>query len=145
MVKPDFIIFTDGGSRGNPGPAASGYVIEGPTIEKIEHGEYLGVQTNNFAEYTAVILALKKLKAVIGSDKSKESTVEIKADSELLVKQVNGEYKVKVDSIRDLFLELWNLRLDFKKTIFTHVFREQNKAADRMVNYALDKEVDRLL
>ncbi|MEK7582435.1 MAG: ribonuclease HI family protein [Patescibacteria group bacterium] len=143
--KPDFTIFTDGGSRGNPGPSAIGVVIKGDAVGKKEYGEYIGIQTNNFAEYTAVIFALKKLKQLIGTDKAKESTVRVNADSELLVKQVNGEYKIKEDSIRDLFLELWNLRLDFKKILFSHVFREVNTEADRMANYALDREENKLL
>ena len=145
MAKHQFTIHTDGGSRGNPGPAAVGYVIQGDLIGKKEYGEYVGIQTNNFAEYTAVISALKKLKQLIGIEKAKESIVTVNADSELLVKQVTGEYKIKEDSIRDLFMELWNLRLDFEKVIFTHVFREQNVDADRMVNYALDKEENKLL
>lgn len=145
MPKYRYTIYTDGGSRGNPGPAAFGYVIQGDLLEKKEHGEYIGTATNNVAEYSAVIAALRKLKTLIGTDKSKDAVVEIRTDSELLVKQVNGEYKVKEESLQDLFMELWNLRMDFGKTIFTHVFREQNQDADRMVNYALDREGNKLL
>jgi len=145
MNKHNFIIHTDGGSRGNPGQAAIGYVIRGDGLGKKEYGEYIGIQTNNFAEYKAVITALKKLKQLIGIDQAKQSTVEVNTDSELLVKQVNAEYKIKEDTIRDLFLELWNLRLDFATVRFTHVFREANLDADRMVNHALDREEHKLL
>lgn len=141
----NYLIHTDGGSRGNPGPAAFGFVIEGKDIGKVEHGEYIGQATNNVAEYSAVIFALKKLKSLVGTDKAKASVVRVHADSELLVKQLNGEYKVKEEKIRELFLELWNLRLDFGKVIFYHIRREQNTGADRMVNYALDREQNKLL
>jgi len=145
MPNYHYIIYTDGGSRGNPGPAAFGYVIQGDLIEKNEHGEYIGRTTNNIAEYSAVIAALKKLKMLIGTDKAKSAVVDVRTDSELLVKQVKGIYKVKEESLQNLFMELWNLRMDFGKTTFTHVFREQNKEADRMVNYALDQEGNKLL
>lgn len=145
MPKYHYTIYTDGGSRGNPGPAAYGYVIQGDLIDKKEHGEYIGETTNNIAEYSAVIAALKKLKALIGTDKAKDAVVDVRTDSELLVKQVNGEYKVKEESLQSLFMELWNLRMDFGRTTFTHVFREQNQDADRMVNYALDREGNKLL
>lgn len=140
-----YIIYTDGGSRGNPGPSAIGVVIEGPDIGKKEYGEYIGETTNNIAEYQAIVFALKKLKQLIGSDRAAESTVELRADSELLVRQLSGEYKVKEENMQDLFMEVWNMRLDFKKVDFIHVMREHNKNADRLVNYALDKQEDRLL
>lgn len=145
MLSPDFFIHADGGARGNPGPSAIGVVIEGAGIEKKEYGEYIGVTTNNVAEYQAVIFGLKKLKQLIGSEKAGESVVGVYADSELLVKQSRGEYKVKEPGLQDLFMELWNLRLDFKKVTFEHVMRENNKEADKMVNYALDREENRLL
>lgn len=134
----EFIIHTDGGSRGNPGPSAIGYVIEGPGVGRVSHGERLGITTNNVAEYTAVLSALRKLKALAGTDTAKRATVHVRADSELLVRQLNGQYKVKDADLRDIFMELWNARLDFGRVTFTHVPREQNQAADRMVNEALD-------
>lgn len=140
-----FTIHTDGGSRGNPGAAAIGVVIEGATIGKKEYGEYIGIQTNNVAEYSAVIFALKKLKQLVGTEKCGQADVLVNSDSELLIKQVNGEYKIKEESIQELFIELWNLRLDFHSVKFTHVFREANLDADRMVNHALDKEEHKLL
>ncbi len=128
-----FIINTDGGSRGNPGPSAIGVVVGGK-----EYGEYIGKTTNNVAEYKAVIFALKKAKALLGSKKAGETDVEVRADSELLVKQMNGEYKMKNEELQPLFIEVWNLKQDFKSVAFKHVPREENKDADRMVNQALD-------
>lgn len=140
MTDAAYTIHADGGSRGNPGPAAAGYVIEGAGIARVEHGEYLGRQTNNFAEYTAVILALAKLKALIGADRARRAVAHVKADSELLVRQVNGEYKVKNAQLSQLFVQLHNVRRDFGSVTFSHVRREANTAADRMVNEALDAQ-----
>ncbi len=128
-----FIINTDGGSRGNPGNAAIGVVVDGR-----EYGEYIGKTTNNVAEYKAVIFALKKAKALLGSKEATETEVEIRADSELLVKQMNGEYKIKNEELQPLFFEIWNSKQDFKSVAFKHVPREENKDADRLVNQALD-------
>lgn len=140
-MSDSYLIHTDGGSRGNPGPAASGYTIEGPGIGRIEHGDYLGITTNNVAEYTAAINALAKLKSVLGADAAKAAHVQIHADSELMVKQVNGQYKVKNADLMQLFLKLYNARQDFASVTFTHIRREQNTGADRMVNKALDAVV----
>ena len=134
-----YIIRTDGGARGNPGPAAIGAVIEnekGSVLKEIS--EYIGETTNNDAEYHAAITALKKLKALIGKTKAKKAEVKVLADSELLVKQMNGEYKIESPNIQKFFLELWNLKIDFGKVMFQAVPREQNKAADKLVNQALD-------
>lgn len=136
------IIYTDGGSRGNPGKAAIGVVFcnEKEQIIK-EYGEYLGDNlTNNEAEYRAVIFALKKFKAVFGGKIAKISVVEVKSDSELLVKQVNGEYKVEDEKIQKFFMEIWNLKIDFKDVKFKAIPREKNKEADRLVNEALDSQ-----
>jgi len=135
-----YTIYTDGGSRGNPGPAASGYVIEGPDIRRTEQGHYLGVETNNVAEYSAAIFALNKLKSLIGAGHASSAHVRVMADSELLVRQVNGEYKVRDAGLKKLFVDLYNARQDFAKVTFTHVRREHNKDADRMVNEALDRQ-----
>lgn len=136
------IIYTDGGSRGNPGPAAIGVVFcneKSQTIRK--HSEYLGDKfTNNEAEYQAVIFALKKFKASFGKKLAKNSEVQIRADSELLVKQLNGKYKVLDSKIQSLFLEVWNLKFDFKGVKFRLISREKNKEADGLVNEALDAE-----
>jgi len=139
-----FIIHTDGGARGNPGPAAVGVVIKGPAEIK-KYAEYIGETTNNEAEYRAVIFALKKLKQLIGKEKSKsEAEAEIHLDSELLYNQINGQYKIKEKKLQQLFLEVWNLKQDFKEVSFKHLPREDNRGADKLVNQALDKELSRL-
>ena len=137
MLKISF--YSDGGARGNPGPAALGVVIRiGETVK--EYAKFLGPLTNNEAEYQAAIFALKKLKQLLGIKKAKEAIVEAYSDSELLVKQMSGVYKVKHPKIQILFLSLWNLSLDFKKVNFHAIPREENKEADALVNQALDQE-----
>lgn len=132
-------LFADGGSRGNPGPAASGYVLyelseDGEIGKKIfEHGEYLGEATNNVAEYTAIVLGVTKAKE-LGAE-----MLDVRLDSELAVKQLNGEYRVKNENLAKLFVQLHNLRQKFQKIVFSHVRREFNKEADAMVNKALDQ------
>jgi len=138
------IIHTDGGARGNPGPAAIGIVIRGGSVGKKEYGEYLGEATNNEAEYKAVIFALKKLKHLIGSAESKKSDVEVMLDSELLEKQLNGEYKIKEKNLQHYFIEVWNIKSDFGSVNFRHVKREENRDADRIVNQILDREENKL-
>lgn len=138
-----FIIYTDGGSRGNPGKAAIGVVIYNEKEQIIKkYGEYLGdALTNNEAEYSAVIFALKKFKAIFGKTLAENTDLEIRADSELLVKQINAEYKILDVKIQKLFMEIWNLKIDFKSVKFKAVPREKNIEADRMVNEALDAHV----
>ncbi len=143
-MEPHYLIHTDGGARGNPGPAAIGITLEGQDIGRKEYGDYIGETTNNVAEYKAVIFALKKLKSLIGSEHASQSSVLVHADSELLVRQLNGEYKIKEAGIQELFLQVWNLRLDFGQVTFVHVPREKNSHADKMVNQALDKEASKL-
>jgi|SRR3989344_7668356 len=140
------IIYTDGGSRGNPGEAAIGFVIadeKGNAIKK--HGERLGVKTNNEAEYAAVIAALKKAKALFGKEKTKTLSVEVRMDSELVVRQLTGKYKIQEERLFPLFIAMWNLQQDFASISFTHIPREQNKEADRLVNEALDQRDQKLL
>jgi ribonuclease HI len=135
------IIFTDGGSRGNPGKAAIGVVFcneKGDIVKS--YSEFIGDMTNNEAEYKAVILALKKFKSLFGKELSKHSEIEIKSDSELLVKQINGEYKILDEKLQPLFLELWNLKMDFKKVSFKIIPREKNQLADKLVNQTLDEK-----
>lgn len=146
MLGFKYIIHTDGGARGNPGPAAIGVVIEGEDGSlKKEYSEYIGETTNNDAEYQAVIFALKKLKLLIGKEATKEAIAEIHVDSELVERQLNGHYKIMDGAIQKHFLELWNLRVDFADVVFKHIPREDNRGADRLVNAALDKELNRLL
>jgi len=133
-MEKKIIMYTDGGSRNNPGPAAVGVWIE--TLGK-KYGEYIGTKTNNEAEYMALIFGLKKLKQLL-SKGAKQTEIECYLDSELVVKQLNHEYKMKEKHIQDFFIEIWNLMLDFKNVKFIHVRREKNKIADAMVNEALD-------
>jgi len=131
------IMFTDGGSRGNPGPAGIGIWIE--TLNK-KYGECIGIATNNVAEYAALIFGLKKLKQLLGKAKTKSYSIECYLDSELVVRQLNHEYKLKEEYIQKNFIEIWNLALDFKSVKFYHIPREKNSIADALVNEALDVE-----
>ena len=131
------VMYTDGGSRGNPGPAAIGVWIQ--TLDK-KYGECIGERTNNDAEYEALIFGLKKIKALLGKVKAKGFEIECFLDSELAVKQLNHEYKLKEERIQKYFITIWNLMLDFREVKFNHVPREENKVADGMVNEALDNK-----
>lgn len=130
-------LYTDGGARGNPGPAAIGVVIGAPLNKN--YSKYLGKKTNNEAEYEAVVFALQKTKSLLGKDKIKDLEVRVFMDSELAVKQLSYEYKIESPNIIPLFIKVHNLRLNFKKVNFTHVPREKNKDADKLVNIELDK------
>jgi len=130
------IIYTDGGARGNPGPAAIGVVI-GPK----EYADYIGEATNNIAEYKAVIFALAKTRQLLGQAKAKQAELEIRLDSELVKKQLSGEYRVKDDKMKLLFIEAHNLKFDFKKVTYIHIPRDKNKIADRLLNEVLDKRI----
>ena len=124
---------TDGGARGNPGPAAFGYVLEAEDGTVLAaHGEAIGVATNNVAEYRALVEGLRKaVELAVGE-------VEVVSDSELLVKQMRGEYKVKNAALRDLSLEAAALARRLDRVTYTAVRREHNELADRLVNEALD-------
>lgn len=127
------LINTDGGSRGNPGPGAIGIIIKNQEDSLLlEIGKTIGVCTNNEAEYTALIEALEKAKE-LGA-----KTIEFKLDSELVVKQLKGEYKVKNDRILVLWTKAKTLEKSFVKVTYLHIPRNQNKEADKMVNNALD-------
>ncbi|PIR01973.1 MAG: hypothetical protein CO031_02300 [Candidatus Nealsonbacteria bacterium CG_4_9_14_0_2_um_filter_37_38] len=137
------IIYTDGGARGNPGPAAIGTIFcneKGEIFKKCS--EYLGENfTNNEAEYQAVIFALKKFKALFGKKLAALTEIELRSDSELLVKQLNGEYKILDPKIQPLFIAIWNLKMDFKKVKFKLISRTKNQEADRLVNEVLNEQV----
>jgi len=106
-----------------------------------KYGEYLGDNlTNNEAEYHAVIFALKKFKALFGKKLSQNTDIEIRADSELVVKQLNGKYRLENPKIKDFFIDIWNLKFDFKSVRFKHIAREKNKQADRLANQAMDQK-----
>jgi len=136
------IIYTDGGSRGNPGPSAAGVVFcneRGENFKK--YSQYLGENlTNNEAEYQAAIFALKKFKQIFGKKLAKSSEIELKSDSELLIKQLTGEYKILDPKIQLLFITVWNLKLDFKKVKLKLISREKNEEADKLVNEALNNQ-----
>jgi len=133
------IINTDGGSIGNPGPAAIGIVVKIQNLKsKIKsYSKFIGKATNNIAEYQAVIFGLSKLKRLIGKAKARQTEVEIRSDSKLIVNQLNGTYKIKHQELFPLFIEIWNLKQDFKKVDFIYVSREENKSADKLVKKAL--------
>lgn len=141
-----FIIYTDGGSRGNPGPSAIGVVIANEKNEPIKkYGESIGKATNNEAEYLAVIFALKKVKQLFGKNEAEKMEIEMRMDSELVAKQLNHEYKIIEEGIQKLFLKVWNLMLDFGLIKFVSIPREQNGQADRLANQALDNEQQKML
>lgn len=124
-------LFTDGGSRGNPGNSAIAFILWKDS-ELIDLGaKYIGKVTNNNAEYSALINGLKL---------AKKHTKELECflDSELVVKQLNGEYKVSSEEIKPLWSDVKSLAKDFDKITFNHVLREKNKIADKMVNVILD-------
>jgi ribonuclease HI len=126
-------IFTDGGSRGNPGPAATGVVIKNEQGEVVaNYGEYLGEQTNNYAEYSAFISGLKKA-AELDTDE-----VDCIVDSKLVCEQLNRNWKVKEPTIQKLFIQAWNLMQGFRNVTIKHILREGNKEADAEVNKVLD-------
>ena len=133
------ITFTDGGARGNPGPAGVGVYItkeDGQLVREVKQA--IGNATNNFAEYYAVMLGLQTLKQIYGKD-TKEKCFEMRLDSELVKKQLNGEYQIKEPGLVPMFIEIHNLRVSsFPNIIFTHIPREKNKEADRLANEAMD-------
>ena len=138
MQNEPITIHTDGGSRGNPGPAACAFVAEENGFEIFKSSKYLGNTTNNVAEYSGVILALEWL--VKHQSTTNNSSVTFLLDSELVVKQINALYKVKDENLRNLFFEVLTLMKKFKGNIsFKHIPREKNKIADLLVNQELDR------
>jgi ribonuclease HI len=126
-------LFTDGGARGNPGPAAAAYVLEAVDGTVLgAHGETIGVATNNVAEYRALVAGLERARE-LGLDE-----VEVVSDSELLVKQMRGEYKVKNAALRELSVQAAQLAGEIGEVRYRAVRREHNELADRLVNEALD-------
>jgi ribonuclease HI len=126
-------LFTDGGARGNPGPAAYGYVLEAEDGTVLAaHGERIGVATNNVAEYRALVAGLEKAVELAVPE------VEVVSDSELLVKQMNGEYRVKNAALQELSIQASRLAREVGNVSYTAVRREHNKLADQLVNEALD-------
>ncbi len=127
-------LFTDGGSRGNPGPAAYGFVLEAEDGTVLDaRGEAIGIATNNVAEYSALVAGLERA-AEAGVDE-----LEVVSDSELLVKQMRGEYRVKNRALQDLFLDASRAARRIRRVTYTAVRREHNELADSLVNEALDR------
>ncbi len=140
----EFTIFADGGSRGNPGPAGAGAIVrdqEGKVVAKIS--EYIGINTNNVAEYTGILSALEALYDKLGSEGSASASVVVKMDSMLVVKQMNGEYRIKHLNLQPLAARVNEMRRKFKSVSFAHVYREHNKEADALANKAMDKGMGR--
>lgn len=127
-------LFSDGGARGNPGPAAIGCVLYRGDEEIDSISEYIGETTNNQAEYRAILAGIEM------ALKHKLKELDCFLDSELIVEQLNQRYKVKDKELAKLFVKVWNLTLEFDKISFTHVRREKNKRADALVNQALDAQ-----
>ncbi len=128
-----FYLYTDGGARGNPGPAGAGVVLLDDNKNVIlEVDKYLGNMTNNEAEYTALLLGLSyaKIKGV--------QKIQCLLDSELVVKQLNGEYKVRMAHLFELYTKVKNLENDFESVTYAHIPRAENSHADKLVNKALD-------
>jgi ribonuclease HI len=135
-----FTIHADGGSRGNPGPSGAGAMIRdhlGNSVASVS--KFLGHRTNNFAEYEAVILAFEELVKLVPQAKRGATDIEVKLDSELIVKQMNGAYKIKHPVMKEQHARLIQAGAAFDKVSFTHVPREQNKDADALANEAMDR------
>src|SRR5438128_1952915 len=136
LMSETWTIFTDGGSRGNPGPAAYAYVIKRPGQPDIEEMAYLGQSTNNLAEYTGLVKALEHAKELGGK------RLLVNSDSELMVKQLNGQYKVKNEGLRPLYQRAVALRKHFEAVTIKHVYRDENAQADALCNEAMDNPHD---
>lgn len=133
--RNELVVHTDGAARGNPGPAGIGYVIcDGEGKLLAQGAEYLGETTNNVAEYTALIRALKRALELSGG-----GTLRLYSDSELMVRQLNGEYRVRQPHLIPLYEEARTLLGRFALASVTHVRREQNKEADRLSNEGIDR------
>lgn len=131
------VLHTDGASRGNPGQAAAGFIATCNEHEILRGSKYLGLKTNNEAEYLALQLALSELLAAGQA----HAHLEVRADSELMIRQLQGKYKVKAPGLRTIFAETKALLQKFASHRFVHVTREQNREADRLANQALDEHV----
>ncbi|OGB74082.1 hypothetical protein A2V68_02540 [candidate division Kazan bacterium RBG_13_50_9] len=137
----NFTLYTDGGARGNPGPAAAGGVIYNDRGKEIKRfSSFLGTTTNNQAEYQALILGLGRIKKVIGDEHlAREVSVKAHLDSELIVRQLSGEYRVKNRGLKPLVAKVEELAANFRMVKFTYVPREKNCIADMLVNQELDR------
>ena len=126
-------LYTDGGARGNPGPAGVGYVLKIESEDAIEIGSYIGIATNNQAEYEALKQGL--VLAIMEN----VTHLDVYMDSELIVKQMSGEYRIKNKELRILYDAVCNLTQEFERVTFQHIPRAKNKRADELVNQTLDQ------
>ncbi|KND46934.1 MAG: ribonuclease HI [Parcubacteria bacterium C7867-004] len=134
-----FTIYGDGGSRGNPGPAGSGAIVRDESGETVlTVSEFLGVATNNVAEYTAILRALERLSDHLGKN-AKEADIRVCMDSMLVVKQMRSEWKLKHPGLKPLAARVGELVTHFNTVSFEHVYRDFNKDADRLANEAMDR------
>jgi ribonuclease HI len=137
-MNDELIINTDGGSRGNPGPAASGVVIKSADGKVVEaFGRYLGETTNNQAEYKAILFGLQEAK------KYRPRRVHFLMDSELACRQLNGQYRVKNKELMPIYTDIKDLERSLEQVTYTHVYREKNQEADAQVNLAIDEALGR--
>ncbi|MBC8465126.1 MAG: ribonuclease HI family protein [Parcubacteria group bacterium] len=138
-MRADIVMSTDGGARGNPGHAGAGvYITDGAGKKIATVSTYLGEQTNNWAEYQATILGLEKLHALYG-DALTDMKVVVRMDSELIVRQLNGIYKVKNANLKEQYAKVQELLGGLKHIDIVHVRREYNKEADALANEAMDR------
>ncbi len=134
------VIYADGGSRGNPGPSGAGAVVLEGKIVIAEVSLFLGTATNNIAEYTAILEGLRAARKTIGLPALKQAHVEVRMDSELVIRQLLGRYKVKHPNLKPLFAEVkTEVEKHFPHITYTHVPREKNKVADSLANAAMDR------
>src|SRR3989339_774212 len=140
-MKKKLVLHTDGGARGNPGPAGAGAVVYDETGKTVkETSKYLGLKTNNFAEYAAVVLGLEMIAKHFGKAQCKNLEVLVRMDSELICKQLNNEYQIKEETLFPLYIQVHNLLVStFPSVTFEHVRREDNAHADRLANEAMDR------
>lgn len=130
------IIYTDGASRGNPGRASYGYTISDELGKLLyEKGEYIGITTNNVAEYTGVLAAIQQVKKMFGD---KDVQVELYADSKLVAEQLSGRYRIKSAHLKPIIEQIQTLTMELGGVLYTHVPREKNTQADKLANQALD-------
>ncbi|GBD34756.1 14.7 kDa ribonuclease H-like protein [bacterium HR35] len=132
----EIFVYTDGGSLNNPGKSAIGVIIKFEDKIK-EYAKEIGIKTNNEAEYEAVIFALEKIKKFLGKEKIKNYKIILHLDSELVGKQLRGEYKILEENLQRYFIQFWNLKIDFGEIEIKIIPREENQRADKLVKSVL--------
>jgi ribonuclease HI len=145
-MSEKIIIYTDGGSRNNPGIAGAGAVIANGNGEILKKAsKALGIMTNNEAEYEAVLLGIETAKKLLGKEKLKHMTVEVRLDSELVARQLSDEYQIKEERLFPYFIKIHNIMVsEIPNLLFVHIPREKNKEADALANMAMDSQSEKL-